>query len=63
MTKWHGGKGSGRRSEDKKKIDANWDAIFHPQANCCSGGMNMDFNAKKLCQEYTQKLFTNGHVW
>ena len=28
MTKWHGGKGSGRRSEDKKKIDANWDAIF-----------------------------------
>ena len=28
MTKWHGGKGSGRRVEDKKKIDANWDAIF-----------------------------------
>ena len=28
MTKWHGGKGSGRRIEDKKKIDANWDSIF-----------------------------------
>lgn len=23
-----GGKGSKRRKEDKKKIDANWDAIF-----------------------------------
>ena len=28
MTKWHGGKGSKRRPEDKKKIDANWDNIF-----------------------------------
>lgn len=28
MTKWHGGKGSKRRKEDKKKIDANWDRIF-----------------------------------
>jgi hypothetical protein len=28
MTKWHGGKGSKRRKEDKKKIDENWDKIF-----------------------------------
>jgi hypothetical protein len=28
MTKWHGGKGSKRRPEDKKKIDSNWDNIF-----------------------------------
>ena len=28
MSKWHGGKGSKRRKEDKKKIDANWDKIF-----------------------------------
>ena len=28
MTKWHGGKGSDRRPEDKKKIDDNWDKIF-----------------------------------
>ncbi len=28
MSKWHGGKGSKRRPEDKKKIDANWDKIF-----------------------------------
>lgn len=28
MSKWHGGKGSSRRPEDKKKIDANWDNIF-----------------------------------
>ncbi len=29
MTNWHGGKGSKRRKEDKKKIDANWDRIFN----------------------------------
>ena len=28
MSTWHGGKGSKRRKEDKKKIDANWDLIF-----------------------------------
>ncbi len=28
MSAWEGGKGSKRRKEDKKKIDANWDAIF-----------------------------------
>jgi hypothetical protein len=28
MSKWHGGKGSKRRPEDKKKIDNNWDKIF-----------------------------------
>ena len=28
MSAWVGGKGSKRRKEDKKKIDANWDAIF-----------------------------------
>jgi hypothetical protein len=32
MSKWHdvkeGGKGSKRRKEDKKRIDANWDKIF-----------------------------------
>ena len=28
MSKWHGGKGSKRRPEDKKKINDNWDKIF-----------------------------------
>ena len=28
MSKSHGGKGSKRRPEDKKKIDANWEKIF-----------------------------------
>ena len=28
MSKWHGGKGSNRRPEDKKKFDDNWDRIF-----------------------------------
>lgn len=28
MSRWHGGKGSKRRPEDKKKIDANWEKIF-----------------------------------
>lgn len=29
MTKWHGGKGSGRRKgADDKKFADNWDAIF-----------------------------------
>lgn len=28
MTKWHGGKGSERRPEDKKKFDENWEKIF-----------------------------------
>lgn len=25
---WHGGKGSSRRPEDRKKIDESWDRIF-----------------------------------
>jgi hypothetical protein len=29
MSSWIGGKGSKRRKEDKKKIDANWDRIFN----------------------------------
>ncbi len=29
MSSWHGGKGSKRRKEDKKKIDANWDRAFN----------------------------------
>lgn len=28
MAGWHGGKGSGRRREDSKKLGDNWDAIF-----------------------------------
>ena len=28
MSKWPGGKGSKRRPEDKKKIDANWGKII-----------------------------------
>ena len=28
MSRTHGGKGSKRRPEDKKKIDNNWDKIF-----------------------------------
>ena len=39
------------------------DYIFYPQANCCSGGENKKFNAKKLCKKYNKKLFKNGQVW
>jgi len=28
MTKWHGGKGSGRKPEDNKKYQDNYEAIF-----------------------------------
>lgn len=28
MSATHGGKGSSRRTEDRKKVEANWDAIF-----------------------------------
>ena len=28
MTNWHGGKGSKRRPEDSKKLDANWEKVF-----------------------------------
>jgi len=28
MTKWHGGKGSKRRPEDKKRFEDNFDRIF-----------------------------------
>lgn len=28
MTKWHGGKGSGRRKENTKRYEDNWEAIF-----------------------------------
>lgn len=28
MSKWHGGKGSKRRPEDSKKLDANWEKVF-----------------------------------
>tara|TARA_R110001632_G_scaffold158041_1_gene276190 strand:+ start:193 stop:549 length:357 start_codon:yes stop_codon:yes gene_type:complete len=37
--------------------------IFHPQENCCSRGVNMQFNAKKLCEAYNERLFINGEVW
>lgn len=33
MSKWHGGKGSSRRPEDKKKIDENWEKIFGKKEN------------------------------
>jgi len=44
MSSWHGGKGSSRRKEDKKKIDANWDLIFKKKErimNCwyCGTGL------------------------
>lgn len=29
MTSWHGGKGSGRRKEDSRRVDDNWDLIFN----------------------------------
>jgi hypothetical protein len=57
------------------KDNGNWDSdcvsdlvkaindIFYPQANCCSGGENKKFNAKKLCKKYNKKLFQNGQVW
>ena len=57
------------------KDNSNWDSdcvsdlvkainyIFYPQANCCSGGENKKFNAKKLCKKYNKKLFLNGHIW
>ena len=28
MSKWHGGKGSGRKPEDNKKYQDNYEAIF-----------------------------------
>jgi len=31
-SKWHGGKGSGRRNEDVSKINENWDLIFGAKA-------------------------------
>ena len=40
MSKWHGGKGSKRRPEDKKKIDDNWDKIFKKE--------NKDGNKAKI---------------
>lgn len=57
------------------KESNNWDSncvsdlikaindIFYPQANCCSCGIDMKFDTKKLCEEYNEKLFINGHVW
>jgi hypothetical protein len=33
MSKWHGGKGSKRRPEDSKKLDANWEKIFGKNNN------------------------------
>lgn len=35
MSKWHGGKGSKRRPEDKKKIDDNWERIFGKPCKEC----------------------------
>lgn len=29
------GKGDGRRVEDPKKIDANWEKVFPPKKRCC----------------------------
>ena len=40
MSKWHGGKGSKRRPEDKKKINDNWDKIFKKE--------NKDGNKAKI---------------
>ena len=40
MSKWHGGKGSKLRPEDKKKIDDNWDKIFKKE--------NKDGNKAKI---------------
>ena len=62
-------------TKDNSNCNSNWDSdcvsdlvkaindIFYPQANCCSGGENKKFNAKKLCKKYNKKLFLNGHVW
>jgi|TARA_B100001063_G_C16538262_1_gene439916 uncharacterized protein with von Willebrand factor type A (vWA) domain len=34
MSKWHGGKGSSRRPEDKDKYDEAWERIFgEPRPN------------------------------
>jgi hypothetical protein len=50
------------------KNNGNWDSgcvndlvkaiddIFYPQANCCSGGQNKKFFAKKICEKYNKKL-------
>tara|TARA_S200002703_G_C3792640_1_gene244636 strand:- start:1896 stop:2258 length:363 start_codon:yes stop_codon:yes gene_type:complete len=53
----NGKKGSGKWDDFcvDELIDAI-DSIFYPQANCCSGGENKKFNAKKICQEYNKKL-------
>ena len=46
MTKWHGGKGSGRRIEDKKKIDANWDSIFNKKKSWLDRFLEWSFQRK-----------------
>ena len=40
MSKWHGGKGSKRRPEDKKKINDNWDKIFNRRKKPLSGSLS-----------------------
>ena len=46
MTKWHGGKGSARRVEDKKKIDANWDSIFNKKKSWLDRFLEWSFQRK-----------------
>ncbi len=46
MSKWHGGKGSARRVEDKKKIDANWDSIFNKKKSWLDRFLEWSFQRK-----------------
>jgi hypothetical protein len=45
MSNWHGGKGSKRRPEDKKKINDNWDMIFKKKEKKNAN------KTKKKCQD------------
>ena len=57
------------------KDSDNWDSnsvgdfvkatndIINPQANCCSRGVDTEFDIKKICDDYIEKLLIHGHVW
>ena len=43
MSQWHGGKGSGRRKEDARKFNDNWNRIFsQPDSSKPKGDTNKD---------------------
>jgi len=44
MSKWHGGKGSKRRPEDKKKFDSEWDRIFNKKPSAVDDAADVTSN-------------------